>query len=135
MDGWNHISWMWKNISIFYIKVPTSIKMFRFASKNANQFYSYVSNFNSLCYDIEPRVNKEKRWVLIYWKICWQSFSYAKDIKEKHKIKSSKSKKPIIMKRNQEIQPQQRYGLLNASSKPVTVSGNDFKHMPKQLFL
>ena len=39
------------------------------------------------------------------------------------------------MKRNQEIQPQQRYGLLNASSNLVTVSGNDFKHMPKQLFL
>ena len=105
MDGWNHISWMWKNISIFYITVPTSIKMFKFASKNANQFYSYVSNFNSLCYDIEPRVNKEKEKIsfnllkdMLTLFTTVQSFSYAKDIKEKHKIKSNKSKSSSLWK-------------------------------------
>ena len=96
--------------------------MFGFSSKKGNQFYSYVSNFNSLCYDIEPRVNKEKEKIsfnlledMLTLFTTVQSFSYAKDIKEKHKIKSNKSKKLIIMKRNQEMQPQQRYGLLNAS--------------------
>ena len=116
--------------------------MFGFSSKKGNQFYSYVSNFNSLCYDIEPRVNKEKEMIsfnlledMLTLFTTVESFSYAKDIKDKHKIKSNKSKKLVIMKRNQEMQPQQRYGLLNASSNLVTVSGNDFKHMPKQLFL
>ena len=38
------------------------------------------------------------------------------------------------MNRNQEIL-QQRYRLMNVSSKSVAVSGNNFKHMPKWLFL
>ena len=139
MDGWNHISWMWKNISIFYITVPTSIKMFKFASKNANQFYSYVSNFNSLCYDIEPRVNKEKRSVLIYWKICWL-FSRQYDlfpmlkILKRNKRKKVKNQKTDHYEEKSRNPLQQMYGLLNASSKPVAVSDDDFKHMPKRLF-
>ena len=49
-----------------------------------------ISNFNSLSYDIDPRINKEisfnlvENMLTLFTKV--QSFSYAIDIKEKHKI-------------------------------------------------
>ena len=59
-----------------------------------------ISNFNSLCYDIEPRVNKEISFNLLENMLTLfttvRSFSYAKDIKEKHKIKSNKSKSRLL---------------------------------------
>ena len=71
----------------------------------------FISTFNFLCYDIEPRVNKENSFNLLENMLTLfttvQSFSYAKEIKEKHS----------------RIHPKQRCGLLNASSKPVAVSG------------
>ena len=55
-----------------------------------------ISNFNSLCYDIEPKINKEISFNLLENTLTYfrtvRSFSYAEDIKEKHKIKSKKSK-------------------------------------------
>ena len=55
-----------------------------------------ISNFNFLCYDIEPRINKEINLleimdILICWKTCLLFF-LAEDIKDKHKIRSNKSK-------------------------------------------
>ena len=50
-----------------------------------------------LCYDIEPRLNKElssnllENMVTLYM-ATERSFSYAKDIKVKYKINSNKSK-------------------------------------------
>ena len=85
---------------------------------------------NLLCYDNEPRVNKNISFKLlgnmVTLFITVRSFPYAE---EKHKVKSNKSKSWW------RIHPKQRYGLLNASSKPVAVSGNDFKHIPEWLFL
>ena len=55
-----------------------------------------ISNFSSLCYDIELRVNKEISLILLENKLTLfttvQTFSYVKYIKEKHKIKSSQLK-------------------------------------------
>ena len=55
-----------------------------------------ISNFSSLCYDIEPRVNKQISFNLLENMLTLfttvRPFSYAKGIKEKHKIKSKKSK-------------------------------------------
>ena len=54
-----------------------------------------ISNFNYLCYDIEPKINKEISFNLLENTLTLfttvRSFSYAEDIKEKHKIKSNKS--------------------------------------------
>ena len=54
-----------------------------------------ISNFNSLCYDIELNINKEISFNLLENTLTLfttvRSFSYAEDIKEKHKIKSNKS--------------------------------------------
>ena len=55
-----------------------------------------ISAFNCLCYGIEPRVNKDISFNLLENMLTLfttvRYFSYAKDIKEKHKIKSNKSK-------------------------------------------
>ena len=55
-----------------------------------------ISTFNCLCYGIEPRVNKDISFNLLENMLTLfttvRYFSYAKDIKEKHKIKSNKSK-------------------------------------------
>ena len=65
-----------------------------------------ISNFNSLCYDIEPRIIKEisfnllKNMLSIFTTV--RNFSYAKDVKEKHKIKRNKSKSQSL-RRDQEI--------------------------------
>ena len=84
MEGWNHISWMWKNISIFYIAIPTNSE---FGSEYAKQFI-VISTFNCLCYGIEPRVNKDISFNLLENMLTLfttvRYFSYAKDIKEKH---------------------------------------------------
>ena len=65
-----------------------------------NSYSIVVSNFNSLCYDTEPRVNKEISFNLLENTLTLfttvHSFCYAKDIKEKHKIKSYKSKSPSL---------------------------------------
>ena len=59
-----------------------------------------ISNFNSLCYGIEPRVNKEISFNLLENTLTLfmtvRSFFYAKNIKRKHKIKSNKSKSPTL---------------------------------------
>ena len=61
-----------------------------------NSYSIVVSNFNSLFYYIEPRVNKEIIFNLLENTLTLfttvHSFCYAKDIKKKHKIKSYKSK-------------------------------------------
>ena len=53
-----------------------------------------ISNFTSLCYDIETRVNREISFNLLENVLTLlmivQSFSYTADINEKHKIKSKK---------------------------------------------
>ena len=55
-----------------------------------------ISTFNCLCYGIEPRVNKDISFNLLENMLTLfttvRYFSYAKDIKEKHKIKSNKPK-------------------------------------------
>ena len=62
--------------------------------------YIVFSNFNSLCYDIEPRVNKGiscnlwENMLTLFTTV--RSFAYAKGIKEKHKIKSNKSKSQLL---------------------------------------
>ena len=61
-----------------------------------------ISNFNSLCYDIEPKVIKEISFNLFENILTLfttvRSFSFAKDITEKHKIKSNKSKSPSLQR-------------------------------------
>ena len=65
-----------------------------------NSYSIVFSNFNSLCYDTEPRVNKEISFNLLENTLTLFTpvhyFCYAKDIKEKHKIKSYKSKSPSL---------------------------------------
>ena len=61
-----------------------------------------ISNFNSFSYDIEPRVNTEISFNLLENMLTLfmtvRSFSYAKDIKEKDKIKSNKSKSQLLQR-------------------------------------
>ena len=55
-----------------------------------------ISNYDSLCYSIEPKVNKELSLNLLecmlelFVKV--QMFSFVRDIKEKHKVKNKKLK-------------------------------------------
>ena len=57
---------------------------------------SVISNFDAVCYDIEPKVNKEislnllEGMLLLFTKV--RAFSFAKDVKEKYKAKNRKSK-------------------------------------------
>ena len=118
MESWNHISWMWKKIfRSFTLQSQAVLKYLDLVLKMQN---NSIAVSNLLCYDNEPRVNKKTLSITV------RSFSYAE---EKHKIKSNKSKS------RWRIHPEERYGLLNASSKPVAVSDNDFKHMPERIFL
>ena len=128
MESWNHISWMWKKIfRSFTLQSQSVLKYLDLVLKMQN---NSIAVSNLLCYDNEPRVNKKIRFKLLgnmlTLSITVRSFSYAE---EKHKIKSNKSKS------RWRIHPEERYGLLNASSKPVAVSDNDFKHMPERIFL
>ena len=55
-----------------------------------------VLNYDSLCYSIEPKVNKElslnllESMLELFVKV--HTFSFARDIKEKHKVKNKKTK-------------------------------------------
>ena len=55
-----------------------------------------ISNYDSLCYSIEPKVNKElslnllESMLKLFVKV--HTFSFARDIKEKHKVKNKKTK-------------------------------------------
>ena len=64
--------------------------------------------------------------------IYFDIFSYAQDIKGKHEITNQRADH---YEEKLRMHPQQSYGFLNTSSKLVAVSRNDFKHMPKWLFL
>ena len=79
----------------------------------------FISDFNFLCYDIEPRVNKEI--IVIYWKICWL-FSQQCDLIPMLKISKRNARKKVTNEKvhqyeeKSKIHPHQRYGLLNTSS-------------------
>ena len=55
-----------------------------------------ILNYDSLCYSIEPKVNKElslnllESMLELFVKV--HTFSFARDIKEKHKVKNKKTK-------------------------------------------
>ena len=55
-----------------------------------------ISNYDSLCYSIEPKVNKElslnflESMLELFVKV--RMFSFARDIKEKHEVKNKKTK-------------------------------------------
>ena len=55
-----------------------------------------ISNYDSLCYSIEPKVNKELSLNLLESMLELfvevRMFSFARDIKEKHKVKNKKKK-------------------------------------------
>ena len=57
---------------------------------------SVISNFDALCSNIDPKVNKEislnisEGMLLLFTKVC--AFSFARDVKEKFKAKSKKTK-------------------------------------------
>ena len=129
---WNHISWI---TSQFQPVLKCSDLVQKMQTNSI-----IISNFNSLCYNIEPRVNKEISFNLLENMLTLfttvQSFSYAKDIKEKHKIKSNKSKSQSLQReiKKSSSSKDMGYWMLH-QIKPVAVSGNDFKHTPKQLFL
>ena len=55
-------------------------------------------------------------------------------ILKRNKRKKVKNQKADHYEEKSRNPLQQMYGLLNASSKPVAVSDDDFKHMPKRLF-
>ena len=62
-----------------------------------------ISNFDALCYDIEPKLNKEislnllENMLLLFTKV--PAFSFARDVKETLKARIKK-KKLIIKKRD-----------------------------------
>ena len=55
-----------------------------------------ISNYDSLCYSTDPKVNKElslnllESMLELFVKV--RMFSFARDIKEKHKVKNKKQK-------------------------------------------
>ena len=59
-----------------------------------------ISNYRSLCYNIEPKVNQElilnllESMLELFIKV-W-TFSFARDIKEKHKVENKKKKYLIL---------------------------------------
>ena len=71
-----------------------------------------ISNYDSLCYSIEPKVNKKlslnllERMLELFVKV--QMVSFSRDIKEKHKAKKKK-RNLGLSNRNQEIFLQQRF--------------------------
>ena len=65
-----------------------------------------ISNFDALCYNIEPKVNKEislnllEIMLLLFTKV--RAFSFARDVKERFKARiKKKSEKSIVKKRDQ----------------------------------
>lgn len=59
-----------------------------------------ISNFRDICCDIEPKVDDElcfnilEKILLLFTRV--RTFSYAKDIREKHKCSKKKSKKSSL---------------------------------------
>ena len=64
-----------------------------------------ISNFGALCYNIQPKVNKEislnllENMFLIFTKV--RVFSFARDVKERFNARIKKNEKSIIKKRDQ----------------------------------
>ena len=64
---------------------------------NMFQNSTIISNFKSICNDIDPKVDKEisldllERILILYVRV--RAFSYAKDIREKHKVAKKVTKK------------------------------------------
>ena len=88
---------MWENISLFYVRISLSRQIHWVALVQEMQANSIIiSNYDSLCYVIELKVNKELSLNLLESMLelfitVWM-FSLARDIKEKHKVKNKKTK-------------------------------------------
>ena len=94
---------MCENISLFHISISLVFKSPGLVQKmQANS--TIISNYESLCYSIEPKENKElslnllESMLELFVKV--QMFSFARDIKEKHKIKNKKTKARVFKNRN-----------------------------------
>ena len=76
-----------------------------------------ISNFDVLCYNIEPKTNKEislnllENMLLLFTKVC--AFSFARDVKERFKARIKKPKKSIVKKRDQKGLLLQKFGSIN----------------------
>ena len=88
---------MWENISLFHVRISLSRQIHWVALVQEMQANSIIiSNYDSLCYVIELKVNKELSLNLLESMLelfitVWM-FSLARDIKEKHKVKNKKTK-------------------------------------------
>ena len=75
------------------------------------------SNFDGLCYNIEPKVNEEislnllENMLLLFTKVC--AFSFARDVKERFKARIKNPKKSIVKKRDQKDLLLQKFGSIN----------------------
>ena len=75
------------------------------------------SNFDGLCYNIEPKVNEEislnllENMLLLFTKVC--AFSFARDVKERFKARIKNPKKSIVKKRDQKGLLLQKFGSIN----------------------
>ena len=76
-----------------------------------------ISNFDVLCYNIEPKTNKEislnllENMLLLFTKVC--AFSFARDVKERFKARIKNPKKSIVKKRDQKDLLLQKFGSIN----------------------
>ena len=61
-----------------------------------------ISNFDALCYNIEPKTNKEislnllENMLLLFTKVC--VFSFARDVKERFKARMKNAKSQLLRK-------------------------------------
>ena len=88
-----YIHRMWENISFFLIRISLSLQILWLGRL---WLTIIISNYDSLCHSIEPKVNKElslnllESMLELFVKV--RMFSFARDIKEKHKVKNKKTK-------------------------------------------
>ena len=101
---------------------------------NMFQNSTILSNFKSICHDIDPKVDKEisldllERILILYVRV--RAFSYAKDIREKHKVA-----KKITKKRPLRTEIKQGSCSLETGHDIKEVCGRDFKPAKTVIFI